>query len=445
MSATTSHQPHDTSTTGHPTRRAALKTSLAVGAGVWLGTSRSARAASANERLNIAFVGIGGQGAANLRGLRGENVVALCDVDDQRAGDAYERFPQAKKFHDFRRMFDEIAGEIDAVAISTPDHTHFHAAYAAMQLGKHVYLEKPMAHSVEECRILTNLAREKGLATQLGVQRHTIPNMHRIVELIRAGAIGDVEEVHSWIEGNRGMPEYPPQTAPVPPHLKWDLWLGPARERPFSPAYAPYGWRFWWDFGTGEMGNWGCHILDIPFWALDLKYPARVEATGPEPHPQTSPRQMHVRYEFPHDGTLRPPVTLHWYHAENGPDILREHGLDHSGMNTLFIGSEGMLLCGFNKLQLLPANKFADYTPPEPSIPDSPGFHQEWIAACKGGPPATCHFDYSGPLAETVLLGNVAYRSGQGFDWKAEQLEAKGSDRAAEFLHSTYREGWQIT
>ena len=428
-----------------PTRRTALKTSLAIGAGVWLGTSRSARAASANEKLNIAFIGVGGRGEANLNGLRGENVVALCDVDDERAGGAYERFPKAKKFSDFRRMYDDIAGEIDAVAISTPDHTHFHPAYAAMQLGKHVYLEKPMAHSVEECRILTDLAREKNIATQLGVQRHTIPNMHRIVELIQGRAIGHVGEVHCWIGGDRGMPEYPPKTAPVPPHLDWDLWLGPARQRPFSPAYAPYGWRFWWDFGTGEMGNWGCHILDIPFWALDLKYPTRVEATGPEPHPQTTPRQMHVRYDFPHNGTLRPPVVLHWYHAEKGPDVLREHELDPSGNNTLFIGTKGMLLCGFNKLQLLPEEKFADYTPPERSIPNSPGFHREWINACKGGEPATCHFDYSGPLAETVLLGNVAYRAGQPFEWNGEKLEAKGSDRAAEFLHSTYREGWQIT
>lgn len=443
MQATRSTKPATTHASAEPTRRTALKTSLAIGAGVWLGTSRTARAASANEKLNVAFIGVGGRGEANLNGLRGENVVALCDVDHERAGGAYERFPKAKKFEDFRRLYDDIDGEIDAVAISTPDHTHFHPAYAAMQLGKHVYLEKPMAHSVEECRILTDLAREKGIATQLGVQRHTIPNMHRIVELIQAGAIGEVEEVHCWIGGSRGMPEYPPKTAPVPPHLNWDLWLGPAKERPFSPAYAPYGWRFWWDFGTGETGNWGCHILDIPFWALDLKHPTRVDASGPEPHPQTTPKQMHVRYNFP-ESSSRPAVTLHWYHAENGPDILREHGLDHSGMNTLFIGTGGMLLCGFNRRQLLPEDKFANYTPPEPSIPDSPGFHQEWITACKGGPPATCHFDYSGPLAETVLLGNVAYRAGQGFDWNAESVAAQGNARADEFLHSTYRDGWHI-
>lgn len=426
-----------------PTRRAALKTSLAIGAGFWLGTSRSARAQSANEKLNIALIGIGGRGEANLSGLGGENVVALCDVDDERAGNAYERFSSAKKFYDFRRMFDEMHNQIDAVAISTPDHTHFHPAYAALQLGKHIYLEKPMAHSVGECRILTNLAREKKLATQLGVQRHTIPNMHRIVELIRAGAIGKVTEVHAWIDTDRGMPPYPPETAPVPPHLKWDLWLGPARMRPFSPAYAPYGWRFWWDFGTGEMGNWGCHILDIPFWALDLGYPTHVAASGPPPHEQTTPREMHVTYEFPANGE-RPAVTLHWHHALNGPEILRDLGLSADGMNNLFIGTRGMLLCGFNRRQLVPENQFRDVAPPPQSIPDSPGFHEEWIAACKGGEAATCHFDYSGPLAETVLLGNVAYRSGGGFEWDAQSLTTRGNDKAAEFIHSTYRDGWQV-
>jgi predicted dehydrogenase len=424
-------------------RRTALKTSLALGAGFWLGTNRSTRAASANEKLNVAFIGVGGRGQANLDGLRRENVVALCDVDDQRAGDAYERFPKAKKFYDFRRMYDEMHGQLDAVAISTPDHTHFHATLPAMQLGKHVYLEKPMAHSVEECRILTDLAREKKLATQLGVQRHTIANMHRIVELVRAGAIGDVTEVHAWIDGDRGMPEYPPQTAPVPPNLKWDLWLGPARERPFSPAYAPYGWRFWWDFGTGEMGNWGCHILDIPFWALNLKYPTHVEASGPPPHEQTTPRQMHVRYEFPASGD-RPAVTLHWHHAKDGPDILREHGLTNRGMNNLFIGTRGMLLCGFSERKLLPEEQYRDFTPPPKTIPDSPGFHEEWVAACKGGEPATCHFDYSGPLAETVLLGNVAYRSGESFDWDAESLTSRGSASAEEFIRSSYRDGWKV-
>ena len=230
----------------------------------------------------------------------------------------------------------------------------------------------------------------------------------------------------------------------MPNHLNWDLWLGPAAERPYSPAYCPYNWRFWWDFGTGETGNWGCHILDIPVWTLGLKYPTRVEASGPEIDAQRSPKSLAARYVFPAQQD-RPEVTLHWYHAKNGPAILRDLNLPAEGNNTLLIGSEGMLLCGFGKRKLYPAEKFADYSPPEPSIPDSPGFHREWFDACAGGPPATCDFAYSGPLTETVLLGNVAYRAGGGFDWDARSLTAQGNSRAAELLVPQFRAGWEVT
>jgi hypothetical protein len=238
------------------------------------------------------------------------------------------------------------------------------------------------------------------------------------------------------------MPSIPGETPPVPDHLSWDLWLGPAAERPYHPTYAPYGWRFWWDFGTGETGNWGCHILDIPFWALDLKYPTHVEGSGPPVHPQTTPKSMTTRFDFPARGD-QPPVTLHWYHAKNGPDILRELKLPNAG-NTLFIGKEGMLLCDFARRKLYPEDRFADFRSPEPSIPNSPGFYKEWISACKGGPAATCHFDYSGPLTETVLLGNAAYRAQGSFDWDAQQLRATGNDRVQPYLESSYREGWKI-
>jgi len=328
------------------------------------------------------------------------------------------------------------------VVISTPDHTHFHPAVTAMQMGKHVYLEKPLAHTVRETRELTRLAAEKKIATQLGAQRHTLDNMHRVVELVQAGTIGTVKEVHCWIGGTRGMPAIPTDTPPVPSTLKWDLWIGPAPDRPYHPTYCPYGWRFWWDFGTGETGNWGCHILDIPYWALGLKYPTKVDASGPPVHAQTTPTAMATRFEFPADGQ-RPAVTLHWYHADKGPDVLRQHNLPEAGNNTLFIGSEGMLLCGFGKRKLYPEDKFADFKAPDRTIPDSPGFYQEWIDACKGGPPATCDFvTYSGPLAETVLLGNVAYRAGGGFTWDAANLNAVGNERAQQLLRSDFRAGW---
>jgi predicted dehydrogenase len=424
-------------------RRDLLKTSAVLGMGYWLGTSPAGRAAdSPNEKLNVACIGIGGRGGANVKAMAGENIVALCDVDDERAGGMYERFPGAKKYYDFRRMLDEMEKQIDAVVVSTPDHTHFHPSMMAMTMGKHLYVEKPMAHSVWEVRQMTDLAREKKLATQLGAQRHAMSNMHRVVELIKSGAIGQVSEVYSWIGGTRGMPEVPTEFEEPPSHLKWDLWLGPAKERPYHKTYCPYGWRFWWDFGTGETGNWGCHILDIPFWALDLKYPQTVDVSGPPVHPETTPKSMHAVFEFPKSGD-RPAVTLDWQHTA-APEVLKKYNLPGKGANTLFIGDEGMLLCGFGMRKLYPEEKFRDFTPPAETVPDSPGFHREWIDACKGGQPATCHFDYSGPLTETVLLGNAAYRAKGGFTWDAASLTTKGNPRVAQFIKTSYRDGWEV-
>jgi predicted dehydrogenase len=423
-------------------RRDLLKTTLALGTGYFLRNSLASAADSPNEKLNVACIGVGGQGAANVKGLSSQNLLAFADVDDQRAAKTYEKFPQVKRYRDYRRMFDELHGKLDAVAISTPDHMHFHPAYMAMQLGLHVYLEKPLAHNLWEVRTLTDLARKKKLATQLGSQRHAMANMHRVVELIKSGAIGDVREVHSWIGGSRGMPDVPTNTLPVPAHLDWDLWIGPARFRPYHTAYCPYNWRFWWDYGTGETGNWGCHILDIPYWSLDLKYPTSVEAFGSRPDPERTPTSMHVKFDFPARGIL-PALALHWYHAAKGPDILRDRGLSEKGNNNLFIGSKGMLLCGFKSLELLPKDKFASFKAPEPFIPDSPGFHNEFIQACKGGSAATCAFDYSGPMAETVLLGNLACRTGN-FDWDAQSLAPANNAQAQGMIREEFRKGWEI-
>ncbi|MCG8652827.1 MAG: Gfo/Idh/MocA family oxidoreductase [Pirellulales bacterium] len=395
---------------------------------------------SPNERLNIACVGVGGRGAANVGGVKSQNLIAFADVDDARAGKAFENHPQAKRFKDYRKMLDAVAQQADAIVISTPDHTHFHPAYAAMQLGLHVYLEKPLAHNVWETRTLTELARKNGLATQLGSQRHVLENMHRVVELIQSGAIGKISEVHCWVGGDRGMPKLPQDEPPVPASLNYDLWVGPAPYRPYHPSFCPYGWRFWWDFGTGETGNWGCHILDIPFWSLGLKYPTRVDASGPEVDADRTPKSMRVTYKFP-ALDKRGPVDLHWYHGT--PPILKERGLSEKGNNTLFIGDQGMLLCGFERRALLPEDQFADFTPPEKFVPDSPGFYREWIDACKGGEAATCNFDYSGPMAETVLLGNVAYRAG-GFDWDSASLSTGDNSPAQTLIRESYRKGWEV-
>ncbi|QDV58562.1 Gfo/Idh/MocA family protein [Rosistilla oblonga] len=422
-----------------PTRRTALKTSVAFGGYLIAPEVSAAESTSANEQLNIACIGIGGRGAANVNGVKSQNLVALCDVDQQRAGKVFEQHNQAEKFADYRKMFDKLEKQIDAVVVSTPDHTHFHPSMAAMERGKHLYCEKPMAHSVGEVRQMTKMAVKQGVATQLGCQRHALANMHRSVELIQAGAIGDVSEVYSWVGGSRGMPSIPKTFPKVPETVDWDLWLGPAMPRPYDSTYCPYGWRFWWDFGTGETGNWGCHILDIPFWALGLKYPSRVEGSGPEVDDQRTPKQMATKMHFAEQG-----VDLHWDHASAGPAKLKELGIDGKGMNTLFIGTKGMLLTGFNKLRLLPEEKFADFKAPEPTIPKSPGFYKEWISACKGGEPATCDFRYSGPLAETVLLGNAAYRASGSFDWDGPSLTASGNDAVQPFLKSEYRKGWEV-
>ena len=416
-----------------------------AGAGYFAGHGFTiARAEGPNDKLNVAVIGTGGQGGSNLRGVSSQNIVAVCDVDERRAGKAFEQFAAGGRFTDFRKMFDAVEKQIDAVVVSTPDHTHFHPAWWALERGKHLYLEKPLAHEVEEVRRLTNAAREKKLATQLGNQRHANKGLREAVAIVKSGVIGDVKEAHSWIASSRGMPKAPGETEPVPAGLDWDLWLGPCRERPYTKGFAPYDWRFWWEFGTGETGNWGCHILDIPFWALDLVSPTHVSGSGPEPDNSRTPTALASRRDFPARGG-RPPVALHWYQGR--PPIAAEQGAGDKAFNTLFIGSEGVLACGFDKWKLYPEEKFTGYrgpgNGPEPAMPPSPGFHKEWIEACRGGTPASCNFDYSGPMTESVLLANIAYRIQGEFDWDAAALKASRDDATA-LLRREYRKGWEV-
>jgi predicted dehydrogenase len=396
-----------------------------------------------NEKLNVAGIGIGGRGAADVGGVASENIVALCDVDEKRAGPTFQRFPKAQKFKDFRKMLDEIQNRIDAVVIGTPDHTHAPPAAMAMRLGKHCYCEKPLTHSVHETRVLTELAVENKLATQLGTQIHAGSNYRRVVELVRSGAIGPVDEVHVWHGGSRGGMDRPKETPPVPPHLDWDLWLGPAPYRPYHPCYVPGNWRNWWDFANGTLGDFGCHYMDLPFWALQLKYPVRVEADGPPPHPETAAPRLTVRYQFPARDNL-PPVQLTWYNGGTHRDAIAKLGVPVWGAAVLFIGSAGMLLADYGKRLLLPQAKFKDFSPPEPTIPSSVGHHREWVDACKTGAPTTCNFAYSGPLTEAVLLGDVAYRAQAGLDWDAKNLKATNCDAADNYLRREYRQGWTL-
>ncbi|QDT39896.1 Inositol 2-dehydrogenase [Stratiformator vulcanicus] len=424
-----------------------LKTTAAATAAAWWNPLASTgRAESPNEKLNIACIGIGGQGAANIRRVDGQNLIAFADVDKERAAKTLKKYPEVPLYSDYRKMFDQLEQQIDAVVVSTPDHAHFHPSMMAIERGMHLYCEKPLAHSVNEVRLLTEAAKAKGVATQLGTQRHNLSSMRRSVELVKSGAIGEVSDVHAWVSSSRGMPNYPAKTADVPKHLDWDLWLNRAAERPYSPKICPYNWRFWWNFGTGETGNWGCHILDTSFWALDLKYPKRVDVTDPDPHPYVTPKSMATTLTFPTDSGSD--VRLHWSQVPSVPDaVVRQSGLSENDLkphNTLFVGEKGMLACGFKGYQLLPAGDFTDFQEPESFIPKPRGFHQQWIDAARGGDPASCGFDYGGPLTEAVLLANVAFRAGGGFDWDAELMTASGTPAATDFLTSHCRDAWRI-
>ncbi|MBM4089859.1 MAG: Gfo/Idh/MocA family oxidoreductase [Planctomycetes bacterium] len=407
-----------------------------------LGHRTSVRGYVANEKLDIAAVGAGGRGAANLADLESENIVALCDVDLRRAAPAFAKYASAKKYHDYRLLFQEMASEIDAVVVSAPNHVHVPASVTAMYLDKHVYCEKPLAHSMHEARWAARVAAERKLATQMGTQIHASENFRRIVELVQAGAIGTVDECHCWLKGGGSAGDRPVETPPVPPELHWDLWLAVAPFRPYHPCYVPHDWHYWWDFGGGEFGNMGCHYFDLMFWALDLRHPVSIEAMGPTPHAESTPAWQHVRYQFPMRGD-RPAVTLTWTHGRAAPEIFAQNNVPDWAWGVL-VGDNGLLAVNYNQRMLLPQAAFADYQPPQPSIPPSAGHHREWIVACKTGSPTLCNFDYSGAVTEAVLLGNIAYRTGEILEWDADAFRITNVPAANDYLRREYRKGWEV-
>ncbi len=434
------------------TRRDFLRNAALAGSGfIILSNSRSAYTAQANEKLNIAAIGIGGRGAADVNGVQDENIVALCDVDQSRAAQTFKRFPGAKQFKDFRRMLDKMHGEIDAVVIGTPDHTHAAPGVMAMKMGKHCYCEKPLTHSVYEARMMANVAREKRLVTQMGTQIHAGNNYRRAVERVQSGAIGQVRDVHVWLGANfngpptptsMSQPDAPTDRPAVPENLDWDLWLGPAPYRPYHSAYAPFAWRYWWNFANGQLGDFFCHYCDLAFWALKLRHPLTVEADGPV-HPESTAKWTIARQQYAARGEL-PAVTLTWYNGGGYPALVKEKNVPQWNSAVLFIGSEGMLISDYGRHQLLPEDKFAEFTPPEPFIANSIGHHREWTEACKTGGPTTCNFDYSGALTEAALLCNVALRTGRKIKWDAKNLKAIGCPEADAFIRRQYREGWTL-
>jgi predicted dehydrogenase len=400
------------------------------------------RRLSLNDKLNLGVIGVAGRGGENLAGVSTENIVALCDVDEQRLNAAAKNHPGARLYTDFQRLLDQK--DIDAVVLSTPDHTHAVAAVRALKSGRHLYCEKPLARTISEARIVTETARKEKRVTQIGTQIHAGKNYRRVVELVQSGVIGVIEEVHVWANSRWGGKDKSKETPPVPPHLHYDLWLGPVPYVPYHPEHVPYNWRQWWAFGGGSLGDFGCHYMDLPHWALDLRRPLSVEAEGPPVHPDSPPPWLIVRYAYPARGAS-PPVKLTWYHGGKHPEFLDPELLKKWVSGVLFIGQNGkMLLADYNRRLLLPEAEFKEFVAPQPFIPDSIGHHQEWIRACKTGEPTTCPFAYSGPLTETVLLGNVAYRVGEKIDWDSRKLKARNCPGAEEFIQHRYRKGWKI-
>jgi predicted dehydrogenase len=431
---------------------------LAAAAGAITLAPAFLRGRNLNNKLNIAVIATGGRGGSNLESVSSENIVALCDVNERNLDAAAVKHPDAKKFRDFRTLFDH-PDDFDAVVVSTCEHTHAFATMLALHHRKHVYCEKPLTHGIWEARRIRETAAKAKVATQMGIQIHATENYRRVVELVQSGAIGPVTEAHVWVSRAWGwqsqedakshgdivwVVERPKDSAPPPAGLDWDLWLGPAPERPFNPVYFPGPkWYRWWDFGNGTMSDLGSHWNDLPFWALKLQAPLTIEASGPPPHPEIAPASMTATYEYGQRGEL-PPVKVKWHQGVERPEIWKNGGIPKWDSGCLFIGSKGMILSDYDKHVILPEKDFAGFHRPDPFIPRSPGHHAEWIAACKTGSPTSADFQYSGWLTEANHLGNVAYRVGKKLEWDAKRMRASNAPEAEKYIHRHYRKGWSL-
>ena len=447
-------------------RRKFLKTTAAASAFTLL-AARSSVTYAVNETVNVGIVGVGGQGGANRNWLKkdGANIVALCDVDRDRCEAGLKDHPGAKTYTDFRKML-ETQKEIDGVMVSTADHTHAVISMTAMRLGKGVCTEKPLTHSIWEARMLAEAARKYKVATQHDNENHAETGVRRLVEYVQAGAIGAVKEVHIWSDRPiwpQGIAQRPP-TKPVPPNLDWDLWIGPAPYRDYHDNLHPFAWRGWWDFGTGALGDMGCHFWDSAVWSLKLAEAKTyaVEAAQEGNSKETGPNWSTVTYRFPARGDLGP-VTVKWWdgrkprQAADGsvkyqipnlpprpPELEEGRNLPSNG--SMFIGEGGTILVSdATSWRIIPEEKMKAYKGPEPTIPRSPGHKKEWLNAIKGGPPAMSNFtEWGGPLAEIVLMGNLAVRLGQRFEWDAAAMKAKNCPEADQYVRREYRKGWEV-
>ncbi|MEK7674604.1 MAG: Gfo/Idh/MocA family oxidoreductase [Verrucomicrobiota bacterium] len=444
------------------TRRTFLGTSAATAATFMIVPRQvlgGAGQAPPSDKLNIAVIGAGGRGVDDIEGVKSQNIVALCDVDERSAAGTIKRFPDAKRYADFRVML-EKEKSIDAVVVATPDHTHAVASMAAIKLGKHVYCEKPLTRTVREARALAKAAAEAKVATQMGNQGMAFEGNRLIKEWLWAGVIGPVREVHVWSDRptHRGkMPlwwpqgiERPTDTPPVPAQLNWDLWLGPAPWRPYHPAYVPFKWRGWWDFGSGGLGDMGIHNLAPVFSALKLGPPVSMHASSTPVFKETVPLAATVHYQFAARGDM-PPVKLHWYDGgllPERPDELEDDRPLDAEDGAIFVGDKGKILVrgwGGETPRLIPEAKHREFKPPPKTLPRSIGHHEEWIQACKQGTPTESNFGFAGPLTEAVLLGSIAIRlGGEELHWDSANLKITNVPEANELLHYGYRDGWSL-
>ncbi len=409
------------------------------------------------EKVNIAAIGVGGMGGSDLETLApNTNIIALCDVDSQRATATFKKFPAAKQFQDFRKMLDETEKEIDAVLVATPDHCHAVAAMAAIKRGKHVYCEKPLAHSIHEVRELMKAAEKHKVVTQLGNQGHSFDSIRNLCEWIWDGAIGNVQTIHCGCSAvNSGIDQLAKLSEhhDVPATLDWDVWLGPAAFRPYHPAYLPAAWRGWVPFGNGTIGDWTCHVIDPVFWALDLQAPSTIHAQVKNYDFKTQgdafPKGEIITYEFPAKGK-RGPVTLHWYSGTEKIPRPAELEADEKDIDTgaVVIGDKGTLVYGSHgasHVRLIPQARMDAYQRPAKTIPRVREHHWDWLQAIRNGTKSGSDFSYGGPLTEVALLGVIAIKlAGTRLEWDTKAARFKNAPEANQFLNPAYRKGWSL-
>lgn len=436
----------------NPNRRHFIGGSTVAALGFWMGSDRVNADPAPKDKLKVAAIGVEGKGSSDLADLaRGNVVIALCDADRNKLANAAKKFPEAKLFTDYRKMLDEVGRELDAITVSTPDHHHAPAALRAMAMGIGAFVQKPMAHTITEARLMREMAVKMKVASQMGNQGTSNSMLREAVDVLHAGAIGKVTELHVWTNRPvwpQGL-DRPAGEDPVPDWLDWDAYIGPAAMRPYKQdVYHPFKWRGWYDFGAGALGDMGCHTMNMPVWGLKLGHPTSIELVEKsDDKPETFPKWSILRYEFPARGEMAP-VTFTWYDGGKKPpaDLFPDGQVPNTG--ALLIGDKGVMVSAGDYgsgYKLLPGDDFKDYKAPAAVIPKSPGHMVEFVNMCKGGAPAWSNFELAGPLTEVVVLGNLCLHSEKKIEWDGENLKATNAPELNAWINKEYRAGWELT